>query len=129
VSGTGLALARDEAHPTSDEALPIFGTFVLGAALVNRFRSAIGAIRVVVVEASTHRAWSASCWDSPYEPATMHVDEDDPYFERRTVGGWFNVDLYAIAPELPRTAKRVLAYAFVGELVSNVVDIRIGAGP
>jgi hypothetical protein len=128
LEGAGLLLAAPERVELGTSALPIACSYAFGAPFINRFFNVEAQLTLVVVDCATHDAWSRANIQGAWHIHEMRVDVSNPEWQEEVHGGWFNVDLFVVAPELPRATKRVLAYAFVGDLVSNVVDIRIGSG-
>jgi hypothetical protein len=80
----------------------------------------------VVVDLETHRPKATHALRDDGEAPRTELDPTHPSFHKRMLGTWFNVDLFEIAPELRRPG-RVLAYAWIGEFVSNAVEIEVVA--
>jgi hypothetical protein len=125
----GLALAAPgRIDLTLHDALPVLGTILVPATFAIRFGSLVGSVALVVVDLETHRACATRALRVDGPPPATRLDPSEPFFDERMLGSWFNVDLFDVAPELRRRG-RVLAYAFIGELVSNPVEIRIEGRP
>jgi hypothetical protein len=125
----GLALhAPARLDLQAHDALPLLGAFLVPAPFAIRFESLLGSIAVVAVDLETHRAEASRALRVDGAPGAMHLDPSEEFFDERLLGGWFAVDLFDVAPALRRPG-RVLAYAFIGEIVSNVVEIQVEGRP
>jgi hypothetical protein len=105
---------------------PIAGTYQVGAAFFNRFRSLRSEIVVVAVDARAHvpHACNLRRPGATPEPA-VPFDTSDPGFDGIVVTGWFNLDLFRWMPDLPRGPGRYHVFSTVGDVVSNTVTVEL----
>jgi hypothetical protein len=124
----GLVLAAPLLVSAGEDAiLPVAGAFQLGARFLCRFKSMPNEITLVAVNAATHAPCCANLLRDGYLAEPSGFSPSNPHLDRIVVAGHFNVDLFQWMTDLPRSPARYHVFATIGDVVSNVVTIEVGA--
>lgn len=124
----GLVIDGPAVIPLDDPpVLPVSGTYRVGAPFFNRFTSMQSEIVIVAVDAATHAPRSTNLLRPGFRPVPAAFDESEEGWEEAVIAGWFNVDLFAWIPDLPRRPGRFHVFAVLGDLTSNALTLELRA--
>lgn len=119
------APARISAGPRA--VLPVAGAYQVSGRFLNRFTSMVNEITLVAVDTATHAPRSTNLLRPDHQAMPSGFSPSNPRLDRIVVSGHFNVDLFQWMTALPRDPARYHVFATVGDVVSNVVTIEVGA--
>jgi hypothetical protein len=119
----GLLIAAPKSV-TLGEAIPVCGTFRLGAEAVNKHLALPCEVTLVAIDMESYEARSGNLAGDGRPERSAPLDPTMRGFDKYVMTGWFNADLVEVL-ELPRKKAKYRVFAALGDWVSNMAIIEV----
>lgn len=106
--------------------LPLCGAWQFSYKFLNRFDNVFSMVQFVVTDKEDFKSYSGSLMKPGlnYQKRITSIGTDEQ-LQNRTSSVSFNIDVYDYVVNLPQKPGTYLIYALVGDIKSNVVEIKI----
>jgi hypothetical protein len=120
-----LVIAAPRSVGGEADALPVCGVYRVLGTRYAAHGSLPNEIVLVAVDVADHVPRSGNLSKRDFEPEPAVLDTTDPDLAATWFTGWFNVDLFEILPDLPRTPGKYRVFATIGDLKSAPLEVEV----
>jgi len=125
-----LITAPEKVEFSTEAVLPVCGTYQVSGKFLNEFYSMPNEITLIAIDMETHQSYSGNLLEKGFTPAEgSKFEGSDEELNEIGLASWFNIDLYRYLGDLPSRKTTFSIYATIGEVQSNVVQVKMIGKP